>query len=98
MTRLLFDGEWYEAVDGRSWYESDFEAVIEAHATSLFPDSHILPFKIAVESEHDRKIPDLALVDHEYRQWSVIEVEMAHHSLKQPRAAASRSVLARGLR
>ena len=81
MARLLIDDEWYEAIDGRSWYERDFEAVIEAHATSLFPGCHILPFKIAVESEHDRKIPDLALIDHEYRQWSVIEVEMAHHSL-----------------
>ena len=83
MARLLFDGEWFDAIDGRSWYEADFEAVVKAHAASLFPDSHVLPFKIAVETEHDRRIPDLAVIDAEYRDWSVVEVEMAHHSLNR---------------
>lgn len=81
MARLLFDGEWFDAIDGRSWYESDFEAVIEAHASELFPDCHVLPFKIGVESEYDHRIPDLAVIDSAYRSWTVVEVEMVHHSL-----------------
>lgn len=82
MARLLIDDEWYEAIDGRSWYERDFESVVEAHAHALFPSCHVIPFKIAVESEHGRKVPDLALVDTAYREWSVVEIEMAHHSLR----------------
>ena len=81
MARLLIDDEWYEAIDGRSWYEQDFESVVGAHATALFPGCHVVPFKIAVESGYGRKIPDLALVDTDYREWSVVEIEMAHHSL-----------------
>ena len=82
MARLLIDDEWYEAINGRSWYERDFESVVEAHARALFPGCHVVPFKIAVESEHGRKIPDLALIDMDYREWSVVEIEMAHHSLR----------------
>ena len=47
----------------------------------IFPDYFTVPFKVPVETEDDRKIPDLAIIDKSYRRWWVVEVEMAHHSL-----------------
>ena len=79
--RLLFNQDWFEPISSQSQYESDFENLVLANATSLFPDYHIAPFKVPVESETGRKIPDLALVDRKYRHWWIVEIEMAHHSL-----------------
>ena len=79
--RLLLSEEWYETVSSEGQYESEFESVILSRANSLFPQFNVVPFKIPVESEDGRKIPDLALVDFSYRFWWVVEVEMAHHSL-----------------
>ena len=80
--RLLLSEEWFEPVSSEGQYESDFESVIVSRANSLFPKFNVIPFKIPVESEEGRKVPDLALVDHSYRFWWVVEVEMAHHSLR----------------
>ena len=80
--RLLFDQEWYESVSSAGQFEADYEALIRSRASWLFPDFQTVPFKIPVESEDGRKIPDLALVDRYYRSWWVVEVEMAHHSLQ----------------
>ena len=79
--RLLLREEWFDAVSSEGQYESDFESVILSRANSLFPQFHVVPFRMPVESEEGRKIPDLALVDLTYRFWWVVEVEMAHHSL-----------------
>lgn len=79
--RLLFSEEWFDAVSSEGQYESDFESMILSRAMSLFPQFHTVPFRIPVESEEGRKIPDMALIDRNYRYWWVVEVEMAHHSL-----------------
>ena len=79
--RLLFSNEWFDAVSSEGQYESEFESIIRSRASSLFPQFHVVPFRIAVESEEGTRIPDLALVDYAYRSWWVVEVEMAHHSL-----------------
>ena len=79
--RLLLSEEWFDALSSEGQYESDFESIILSRAKSLFPQFHTVPFRIPVESEEGRKIPDLALVDRTYRFWWVVEVEMAHHSL-----------------
>ena len=79
--RLLLDGDWFDAVASPGQYEHDFESIITDRAPLLFPGYHVVPFKTPVESEHARKVPDLALIDHGYRSWWVVEVEMSHHSL-----------------
>ena len=79
--RLLIDGEWFDAVSSEGQYESDFEAIVKSRAGSLFPSFKVVPFRLPVESEEGRRIPDLALIDRDYRYWWVVEVEMAHHSL-----------------
>ena len=80
--RLLINNEWFDALSSEGQYESDFEAIIISHATLLFPDYHAVPFKARVESQAGTRIPDLALIDKQYRHWWVVEIEMAHHSFQ----------------
>lgn len=79
--RILSNNEWFDVISSESQYETDFESIVVAHAADLFPQFHVIRFRAPVESEDGRKVPDLALLDREYRFWWVVEVEMAHHSL-----------------
>ena len=79
--RLLVKEEWFETVSSEGEYESDFESIVLSKSSILFPEYYTLLFKMPVESENGRRIPDLVLVDRKYRHWWVVEVEMAHHSL-----------------
>lgn len=82
MARLLLGYDWFESIRSQSWRESDYEAVVLNHAPSLFPAWRCVPFNETVVGEDGtRKKPDLALVDHDYRQWWVVEIELAHHDL-----------------
>lgn len=82
MVRLLVNQEWFDPVSSEGQYEFDFEELVLSRAALLFPDYHAVPFKKTVESEIDAKRPDLALIDKRYRNWWVVEIEMAHHSLQ----------------
>ena len=79
--RLLINKEWFDAVSSEGQYESNFESIVVNNAALLFPEYHTLPFRVRVESEAGAKIPDLVLIDKQYRHWWVVEIEMAHHSL-----------------
>ncbi len=79
VAKVLFNGEWYEPLASSSLYESEFEDVIEGQAGRLFPGYHLIPFKKRVASEEEARIPDFALIDHQYRDWWVVEIELAHH-------------------
>jgi hypothetical protein len=82
VARLLIGQTWYESIRSQSWRESDYEAVVLNQAPELFPAWRCIPFNETIEGDDGtRKKPDLALVDHEYRQWWVVEVELAHHNL-----------------
>lgn len=81
MARLLIDGEWYESLASSSYYESDFEAILLEHATTLYPEYWMVPFKTLLQSEHGVSKPDFALIERRYRSWWVVEIELAHHPL-----------------
>ncbi len=81
MVRLMREGEWYDPIAVGAQYESDYEQLLLSKSGELFPGYVAVPFKCAVESETDRRIPDLALIDPTYRDWWVVEVEMSNHSL-----------------
>ena len=53
-----------------------------SNARALFPDYHVVEFKPIIQSEYGNARPDLALVARDLRLWWVVEVELAHHSLK----------------
>ncbi len=82
MPRLLVDDEWYEPVSPAAIYEADFEELVIQNAARLFPEFHVVRFDLVVESYEATAKADLALIDHEYRGWWVVEVELAIHSLR----------------
>lgn len=62
-------------------YEGDFESLLLAHASELYPQFWMVPFKKTVTSDYGNAQADLALIDHLYRAWWVVEVELSTHSL-----------------
>ena len=81
MARIYFNKASFESVRSESWNEADFEQVILSNASILFPQWIAVPFKVNVTGEDGTvKQPDLALIDHSYRRWCVVEVELAHHN------------------
>lgn len=62
MARLLFRGEWFEAVLPDSVYEIDYEEHLLDQSSQLYPGFHLTRFKKLLESEYGSGRPDLALV------------------------------------
>ena len=81
MTRLLVGGRWYDQVAPTALYEADFERVVLQQGSLLYPDYHLIPYKVRVCSDQGVAMPDAALIAKDYRAWWIVEVEMAHHSL-----------------
>ncbi len=82
MARILVDGEWYDELAPAALYETEFEEIVMAQASHLYPGYIGVRFKITIESETDSAQPDMALIEREYREWWVVEIEMAHHSFR----------------
>ena len=82
MARLLHNDEWFEEIDSRGHYESEFEKILQQEAERLFTGYHFVPFKTTVYSEEDvdSREPDFALIHQSYRSWWVVEVELGHHA------------------
>lgn len=81
MTRLLVGEEWFDQVAPSALYETEYERVVFQQAPLLYPDYFMLPFNISVYSDTDVAKPDAVLISKTYRDWWVVEIEMAHHSL-----------------
>jgi hypothetical protein len=80
MSRILVNGQWYDALAETALYESDFERLVQTHAQRVFPAFCVAPFKCLVETEDGETAKaDLALVSRDYRDWWIVEVELAHH-------------------
>ncbi len=80
--KILFRGTWFYPVKSSTIYEGVYEKRILANAEYLFPGFYCAPFKKAVESRHGTGVPDLVLIDRNYRSWVVVEVELETHSLQ----------------
>lgn len=82
MPRLLLDGEWYDPLSADAVFETDYESLLVQEARHIYPSHRILRFKHKIRSEYGNGIPDLALVDRDYRSWWVVEVELGSHPLE----------------
>ncbi len=80
MTRLLFDGRFFGARTRHEILESQYENLLLANASLLFPGFHMINFRPNVRSGTRTKQPDFALIEHNYQTWWVVEVELSHHS------------------
>jgi hypothetical protein len=82
MAKILLDNRWFEEVAPTGTYESVYEALIKAHAVQLWPRFHAVNFKATVYANGEGVKPDLVLIEKDYSEWWVVEVEMAHHALE----------------
>jgi hypothetical protein len=80
MARILHNGDWYEQVSTEALYEEEYERILLSLSDQLFPTYWLVPFKRTVSSESNSAKADFALVHRSYRDWWVVEAELAHHS------------------
>jgi hypothetical protein len=81
VVRLLARGEWFDPLAADAVYEADYEALLLQQGRELYPGFHVLKFKKKVTSEFGNGIPDLCLIEENYRSWWVVEVELGSHPL-----------------
>jgi hypothetical protein len=84
----MHNNEWYDQLPSGSLYEAQLEEILLKYSTTLFPGYKAIPFKKIVSSIHATAKPDYALIDPQYRDWWVVEVELADH----PRSHVVRQV------
>lgn len=72
---------WFEQIAPSTFSESEIENRIILHAPTVYPEYHVLPFKLTVESEAGNKSPDLIFIAKDYSDWWVCEVELGNHNL-----------------
>lgn len=81
-TRAFHDEEWFRLRDPKSLYEIDFQNIVARMRNELFETYHLSKLNIPVSSREfriGRKVPDFVLIDHLYRDWWVVEVELSTH-------------------
>ena len=81
MARLWHREEWYVPISLNSIPERDFEELLKQNSAAIIPDAWVLSFRRTVYSAEGSARADLAVVDKQYREWFVVEVEMNRHSL-----------------
>jgi hypothetical protein len=72
----------FELVDPGGLSETEFEAYVVEALASLYPHYRCFVFPGSFEFEGDVRVPDLALMAHDFSHWYVIEVELKHHSFE----------------
>lgn len=81
MPKLYHKGEWFYELAPTSMYETDFEQLLVQHADTIRPGTKIVPFKKTVYAGDSSAQADLAIINDDYKEWMVVEVEMVRHSL-----------------
>jgi len=79
MAKILFDNVCYEETAPTDTYESVYEAMIKVHAPQLWPRFYPINFKATVYASGEGVKADLVLIERDYTEWWVVEVEMAQH-------------------
>lgn len=83
MARLLVpvNNSWFDELSIiAAYYESEFEKTLKAHIEEVFPDYITISYKKKITAENrEPKIPDLAMINRDYRDWWIVEVELADH-------------------
>lgn len=82
MTRIYLHDHKFHKILPSSFSEGEFERIITLQAPNLYPDYYVIPFKKIVVSAFGKRKPDLIFVAKDYRDFYVVEVEMAYHSFE----------------
>jgi hypothetical protein len=79
--RILSDQSTFYEIGSHSIYEETFEKMILKFKEDLFPDHHCFEFKHLLRVPRQTNVKaDLILIDREYHEWVIVEVEVARHS------------------
>lgn len=81
MSRAFYLGHWFKRVSPHGTNESEFENLLVCNPALIHPKAWLVPFKKTVYSQEASARADLALIDKDYQEWFVVEVETSHHSL-----------------
>lgn len=73
--------EWFEELASDTLYETEYESIFQHQCATLFPDFVVCSFKHVLTDGYREAKADLALIHRTYREWWIVEVELAHHSL-----------------
>jgi len=80
MSRIFLQNHKFHQILPSSFHEGEFEHIITHQAPNLYPDYFVIPFKKTVISPYGKSAPDLIFIAKDYKDWYVVEVEMAYHS------------------
>ena len=82
LDKISIRGEVYSRIGGKLLFENQFLQAIVQNQNALFPGYTCVQYSPLIDTPLGAVRPDLALVDLEgYRDWWIVEVELAHHSL-----------------
>lgn len=81
MPRLRYEGQWFHLLSLNALPESHFEDLLIQNSEMFRQDAWMVRFKRKIYAEGAAARADLAVIDYEYREWFVIEVEMRRHPL-----------------
>lgn len=81
MPRLFHRDEWFDELSPNALTEGEFESLLVQNADIIRTDAVIVPFKKTVYAADGSARADLAIVSRDYRDWVIVEVEMARHDL-----------------
>lgn len=72
--------DWYDEIDGTSFYEINFQDVFLSKIYQVYPDFLGVKFSMSIKnSDGESSEPDLAIIRKDYEEWYVVEVEMGRH-------------------
>lgn len=74
--------EWFEEFMPGTYLEDDLERTIIAKSNQIFPDYYTIIFNLTLEYEGEKSKPDLCLVEKDYTNWYIVEVELATKPFK----------------
>lgn len=81
MPKLRYQGEWFYQLSLSALPETHFEDLLIQNSEMFHADAWMVRFKRTIYADDVGAKPDLAIIDHAYREWFVVEVEMRRHSL-----------------
>jgi hypothetical protein len=82
MAKLLLGDKWFEKLSPKAMYEAEFERIVVQNGDKLFPEYHVVSFKRTAENISTSAKADLALIEKEYREWWLGEIELSNHSFE----------------
>lgn len=81
MARLRYNNDWFHQLSLTALPEAHFEDLLIQNSDMIRQDAWMVRFKRKIFAQGSAARADLAIIDREYREWFVVEVEMRRHPL-----------------